>query len=193
MVEPKRLHARSIIPNKPFRANFFCSHTSTSFSVRSFHCLPSHLEPSNKKINSFFQSAIPKERQQSSQNGAFRPLGPHCRGHILRYSLGNKRICSLWSLLVLGYVAMTPRFAPRLFHGTISLAVLCLTTIFWFAGAIAYSVWAGYPYCHGSIWCGSNQAGIAFSWILFVLFTFLAVVETLRFRRGSVRTGPAVV
>ncbi|KAK4641915.1 hypothetical protein QC761_505020 [Podospora bellae-mahoneyi] len=100
---------------------------------------------------------------------------------------------SLWSLLVLGYVAMTPRFAPRLFHGTISLALLWLTTIFWFAGAIAYSVWAGYPYCHGSIWCGSNQAGIAFSWILFVLFTFLAVVETLRFRRGSVRTGPAVV
>ncbi|KAK0669155.1 hypothetical protein QBC41DRAFT_320389 [Cercophora samala] len=99
---------------------------------------------------------------------------------------------SLWSLLVLAYVALTPRFIPRLFHGTVSLALLWLTTIFWFAGAIAYSVVAAYPYCTNP-WCGSNQAAIAFSWFLFVLFAFLAVVETLRFRRGSVHRGHAVV
>ncbi|KAK4180975.1 hypothetical protein QBC36DRAFT_2619 [Triangularia setosa] len=100
---------------------------------------------------------------------------------------------SLWSLLVLAYVALTPRSVPRLFHGTVSLALLWLTAIFWFAGAIAYSVWGGHPYCGANTFCGSVQAGIAFSWILFVLLTFLAVLETLRFRRGSTRTGPAVV
>ncbi|KAK4201742.1 hypothetical protein QBC40DRAFT_277830 [Triangularia verruculosa] len=100
---------------------------------------------------------------------------------------------SLWSLLVLAYVALTPRFIPRLFHGTVSLALLVITTIFWFSGAIAYSVQSAWPYCGANTYCGSVQAGIAFSWILFVLFTFLAVVEGLRWRRGSTRTGPAVV
>ncbi|KAK0714241.1 hypothetical protein B0T21DRAFT_375474 [Apiosordaria backusii] len=101
---------------------------------------------------------------------------------------------SLWSLLVLAYVALTPRFVPRLFHGTVSLALLWITTIFWFAGAMAYSVQGAWPYCHSwDTFCGSIQAGIGFSWILWVLFTFLAVIETLRSRRGSTRTGPAVV
>ncbi|KAK4187466.1 hypothetical protein QBC35DRAFT_498622 [Podospora australis] len=97
---------------------------------------------------------------------------------------------SIWSLLVLAYVALTPMYAIKLYHNIVSLVVLWITTIFWFAGSIALAVWYGSPQCHGNTWCGVAQAAIAFGFFIWAMFTFLAVIETLRFRRGSTAAGP---
>lgn len=68
--------------------------------------------------------------------------------------------CSVWSLLVLAYLLVAPRLP--FFNHYIPLAVLAVTTIFWFAGAIAAAAWLGAPRCHWSV-CRSLQAAIAFS------------------------------
>lgn len=74
--------------------------------------------------------------------------------------------CSVWSLLVIAYLLLAPRFAPApFFHRYAPPALLVVTTIFWFAGAIAAAAALGAPRCHGSV-CRSWQAGIAFAWFI---------------------------
>lgn len=94
---------------------------------------------------------------------------------------------SIWSLLVLAYVGLTPLYMTRLFHKLVSVALLAITTIFWFAGSIALAVgWGGPHNCNGSSWCGTVEAAIAFGFFLWALFTFLLVldaIEAMRSRR----------
>lgn len=99
---------------------------------------------------------------------------------------------SVWSLLVLVYIALTPRYVPSLFHGTVSLALEWITTIFWFAGSIALAVYWGSPHCGGNTYCGSVQAAIAFGFFLWALFAYLAIVDTLR-ARGHASRPPVTV
>ncbi|TGJ85135.1 hypothetical protein E0Z10_g3668 [Xylaria hypoxylon] len=93
---------------------------------------------------------------------------------------------SVWSILVLIYIGVTPLYMTSVFHRLAALVLNVLTAIFWFAGAIALAVGFGGPYdCHDSA-CSSGEAAIAFGFFLWALFTFLAVVdgiESLR-RRG---------
>ncbi|KAJ0281010.1 hypothetical protein COL940_005955 [Colletotrichum noveboracense] len=86
---------------------------------------------------------------------------------------------SVWSLLVLAYVGLTPLYMTRLFHKLVSLALLVITTIFWFAGAIAYAVFVGSPNCGNNTYCGSSQAGVAFAFFIWAIFMFLTVLDTL--------------
>ncbi|KAI0390827.1 membrane-associating domain-containing protein [Xylariaceae sp. FL0594] len=94
---------------------------------------------------------------------------------------------SVWSLLVLAYVGLTPLYMTSVFHRLAALALNVITAIFWFAGSIALAVGFGGPYsCGANTTCGSVEAAIAFGFFLWALFTFLAVVdgiESLR-RRG---------
>jgi hypothetical protein len=90
----------------------------------------------------------------------------------------------IWSLLVLAYVGIVPLYATRLFHKLVSLGLLAVTTIFWFAGSIALAVFTGVPECHGSTWCGSLQAAVAFGFFIWVIFTFLTVIDTLEAMRS---------
>ncbi|KAJ8121414.1 hypothetical protein ONZ43_g2130 [Nemania bipapillata] len=94
---------------------------------------------------------------------------------------------SVWSLLVLIYIGLTPLYMTSVFHRLAALALNIATAIFWFAGSIAVAVWFGGPYdCRGSAGCSAAEAAIAFGFFLWALFTFLAVVdsiESLR-RRG---------
>ncbi|KAI0874320.1 membrane-associating domain-containing protein [Hypoxylon argillaceum] len=94
---------------------------------------------------------------------------------------------SVWSLLVLIYIGLTPLYMTSVFHRLAALVLNVLTAIFWFAGSIAAAVYFGGPYdCRGSTACGAAEAAIAFGFFLWALFTFLAVVdsiESLR-RRG---------
>lgn len=74
--------------------------------------------------------------------------------------------CSVWSLLVLAYLLLAPRFAPPpFFHRLAPPAVLAVTTLFWFAGAIAAAAYLGAPRCHNSV-CSSLQAAIAFGFFI---------------------------
>ncbi|WYZ43763.1 hypothetical protein EsH8_VII_000199 [Colletotrichum jinshuiense] len=91
---------------------------------------------------------------------------------------------SVWSLLVLAYVGLTPLYATRLFHKLVSLALLVITTIFWFAGAIALAVYVGPGHCGANTVCGSAQAAVAFAFFIWAIFTFLTVLDTLEAMRS---------
>ncbi|KAI1314032.1 membrane-associating domain-containing protein [Xylaria venustula] len=99
---------------------------------------------------------------------------------------------SVWSLLVLLYIGLTPLYMTSIFHRLAALALNVITAIFWFAGAIAVAVGFGGPYdCRGNRACQSAEAAIAFAFFLWALFTFLAVVdaiESLRRRGHHVET-----
>lgn len=74
---------------------------------------------------------------------------------------------SIWSLLVLIYVGITPLYYERLFHKLASVALLIITTIFWFAGSIALAVHVGGPWiCGANRVCGASEAAIAFGFFL---------------------------
>ncbi|KAF3065804.1 hypothetical protein GL218_09399 [Daldinia childiae] len=87
---------------------------------------------------------------------------------------------SVWSLLVLIYVGVTPLYLTSVFHRLAALALNAVTTIFWFAGSIALAVFVGGPYeCGSNSFCGSAKAAIAFGFFLWALFTFLTVIDAI--------------
>lgn len=94
---------------------------------------------------------------------------------------------SVWSILVLIYIGLTPLYMTSIFHRLAANIINVITAIFWFAGSIAVAVWFGGPYeCHGEAGCSSAEAAIAFGFFLWAIFTFLAVVDSLESlrRRG---------
>lgn len=91
---------------------------------------------------------------------------------------------SIWSILVLLYVAITPRFLPRLYFPIAGLALLVITTIFWFSGATAMAAFIGTPDCHGNSFCQSAKAAVAFGYFIFFIFLPLAVFEGIAFARS---------
>ncbi|KAI1400267.1 membrane-associating domain-containing protein [Hypoxylon fuscum] len=87
---------------------------------------------------------------------------------------------SVWSLLVLAYVGLTPLYLTSLFHRLAALVLNALTTVFWFAGAVALAVAVGGPWhCGPDSYCGSSEAAVAFGFFLWVLFTVLTVIDAL--------------
>jgi len=99
---------------------------------------------------------------------------------------------SIWSLLVLAYVGLTPLYATHLFHKLASLALEAVTVIFWFAGSIALAVAVGGPWnCGNNHLCGALEAAVAFGFVLWALFTVLLVIdaiEAMRSRRNHTTT-----
>ncbi len=91
---------------------------------------------------------------------------------------------AIWSLLVLAYIALTPRYFPRLFHFIASLALEAITMLFWFAGSIALAAGWAQPRCGLNVYCGSVNAAVAFGFFLWALFTFLVIVDTREFLRS---------
>ncbi|KAL6888034.1 hypothetical protein GGI43DRAFT_230468 [Trichoderma evansii] len=94
---------------------------------------------------------------------------------------------SIWSLFILIYLAITPLYLARFYHALVAFVLLVLTTIFWFAGAIAFACFVGAPACHGSNWCQTNEAGVAFAFFLWAGFLAITVLEGLTTMRGHAR------
>ncbi|KAK5993012.1 hypothetical protein PT974_06438 [Cladobotryum mycophilum] len=92
---------------------------------------------------------------------------------------------SVWSLLILVYLAVTPLFLAKFYHNLAALAILVITTIFWFAGSIAMAANFGAPDCHGFSVCQTAQAAIAFGFFIWAIFTGLTVLEGLSASRGG--------
>lgn len=97
---------------------------------------------------------------------------------------------SLWTLLVLVYVGLSPRFFPRAFHMLVALGLTALTMLFWFAGSIALAVYSGSGWCGLNLWCGVIRAAVAFGFFLWGCFLALTIQDALDFFRG--RRGGAV-
>lgn len=91
---------------------------------------------------------------------------------------------TVWSILVLLYIAITPVVLPSLFVPIVSLGLLALTMLFWFAGSIAMAVLIGVPDCNGNNFCQSAQAGVAFGFFNWIIFTGLTVLEGMGFMRS---------
>jgi len=103
---------------------------------------------------------------------------------------------SIWSLLVIAYVALAPRYFANLFHNLIALAVEWITMLFWFAGAISFAMSFGiwHEWCGNFGYCHSIRAGIVFGFFVWLLFLAIAVLETIEFRRSrGHRTSAPVV
>ena len=75
--------------------------------------------------------------------------------------------CSVWSLLVLFYLYFAPRHfsSPPFFHRYAPLGLLAVTSLFWFAGAVAAAARLGAPRCRDGV-CRSFQAAIAFAFFI---------------------------
>jgi hypothetical protein len=100
---------------------------------------------------------------------------------------------SVWTLLVLAYLALTPLYFAHSFHALAALILEWITMIFWFAGSIALATFWGSPRCDGNTYCGSTDAAIAFGFFLWALFAFLVLVDTmatLRARGHSTSAAP---
>lgn len=92
---------------------------------------------------------------------------------------------TIWSILVLIYIALTPVFLPSLHMTVVALGLISLTALFWFAGSIAMAVLIGVPHCGGNNYCQSAQAGVAFGFFNWIIFTGLAIFEGMGFMRGG--------
>ncbi|CAG7563269.1 unnamed protein product [Fusarium equiseti] len=99
--------------------------------------------------------------------------------------------CSVWSILMLLYLALAPLFAPRIYHNMVALGILALTSLFWFAGATAVAAHIGVPHCRGNTFCQSAQAAVAFGYFIWAIFTGLTIMEALAFMRGRGHTAHA--
>lgn len=99
---------------------------------------------------------------------------------------------SVWSLLVLIYLAFSPLFMPSIFRRQAAFSLIVVTDIFWFAGSIAIAVLFGPPYvCGSQTACSTAQAAITFGFLLWALFSILAIMdgtEVLRRHGHSVAT-----
>ncbi|KAM0262121.1 hypothetical protein ACHAQJ_001863 [Trichoderma viride] len=94
---------------------------------------------------------------------------------------------SVWSILILIYLAITPLYVARFYHALVAFVLLVITTIFWFAGAIAMACFIGVPACHGNNFCQSVQAAVAFGFFLWAGFLALTILEGLTTLRGHAR------
>ena len=70
--------------------------------------------------------------------------------------------CPIWSLLALTYIVLSTRFLERFAHPFALFGVDLLTTIFWFAGAIAAAAAIGAANIRNSPY-NTAQAAVAFS------------------------------
>ncbi|KAK6065424.1 hypothetical protein SCUP234_11238 [Seiridium cupressi] len=99
---------------------------------------------------------------------------------------------SVWSLLVIAYVGITPIYMTSIFHKLAALVLNVITAIFWFAGSIALAVYVGGPWkCGANTVCGSLEAAIAFGFFLWVLFMVLTIVDALEALRSRGHNAPA--
>ncbi|KAK1781478.1 hypothetical protein QBC45DRAFT_58207 [Copromyces sp. CBS 386.78] len=94
---------------------------------------------------------------------------------------------SVWTLLILIYIALFPPYFPKMFQRTIALVLEWITMIFWFAGSIALAVYFGSPTCGADTWCGCVEAATAFGFLLWVTFLFIVVVDTMATLKGRAR------
>lgn len=100
---------------------------------------------------------------------------------------------AVFTLLVIAYLALTPRYFARFFHRIAALALESITMIFWFAGSISLAANWATPRCGGNNYCGTVNAAVAFGFFLWALFTFLVVIDAHDFLQSRERptTAPA--
>jgi len=120
-------------------------------------------------------------------------------GIIITYNFGSLNFllfCSLWSILLLIYLIIALRM-PHITHLFVTVALLAITMIFWFAGFVALAVFLGSTIngaCSNGVGsCGVLDAATAFAaflWVIFLIDTIFAAAAAFGGRGGGgMRTG----
>ncbi|KAM7197841.1 hypothetical protein V8F33_005333 [Rhypophila sp. PSN 637] len=92
---------------------------------------------------------------------------------------------AVWSILVLAYIGLSPRIAPRTFHELVALALEWLTMLFWFGGSVAIaSFLKAIPLCTVYVQCHLWRTATAVGFINWLAFLALAIHDTMGFKRG---------
>ncbi|KAG5985439.1 hypothetical protein E4U55_000001 [Claviceps digitariae] len=97
---------------------------------------------------------------------------------------------TIWTFFVLIYLVLVPRVAAALYLSAVALALLTITTIFWFAGSIALASFLGVGNCDGGGFCSvyqASQAATAFGFFIWIMLTVLLVFELIDFWRHGVK------
>ncbi|MCJ1330797.1 hypothetical protein MMC10_007484 [Thelotrema lepadinum] len=105
--------------------------------------------------------------------------------HFVPSQIAFMIFVSLWSILVVLWQVLTPRFAQGLAHRFVILGLDALTMLFWFAGFIALAVATGAFIGVTLSWYQTQQACVAFgafSWIAFLITTVLSAIDVFRGR-----------
>ncbi|KAI1135293.1 membrane-associating domain-containing protein [Hypoxylon sp. FL0543] len=83
---------------------------------------------------------------------------------------------SLFTIVSVAYLELTPRFIPRLSHQMVAVGIEATNAVFHFSGFIALAVFMSrLLYCRGSV-CGAARASIAFGAFEFVLWTVSLII-----------------
>ncbi|KAM7191144.1 hypothetical protein V8F20_009462 [Naviculisporaceae sp. PSN 640] len=99
---------------------------------------------------------------------------------------------AIWSLLVIAYLGLAPRFSPRIFHSLVALGLEYITMLFWFADSVALAAAIGTVSCVGmGAWCHAWRAATVFGFINWLLFLALAIIDTKEVLRGGRTTTAA--
>ena len=110
---------------------------------------------------------------------------------------------AVWTLVVLIYLALAPRFFSAFAHPVAMLALDALTMLFWFAGFIALAVWIGrandeYAYdgfyveraCSAAgDYCREVEAAVVFGAFEWLVLLFHIVILGSFFSPRSIMTG----
>jgi len=87
---------------------------------------------------------------------------------------------SIWTLLILLYVGLTPLYLARLHHKLVALALDALTMLFWFAGSIAVAtLFSGPGSCGADSVCHTINAAVAFGFFLWYVCMLLEMIKGL--------------
>ncbi|QSZ31581.1 hypothetical protein DSL72_001148 [Monilinia vaccinii-corymbosi] len=94
---------------------------------------------------------------------------------------------SVWTLLALIYLVVSPTHFPHAAHKYGILFAEAVTMIFWFAGFVALAVMLNNVNCGHSAWsvCQASIAGDVFAallWLLFAATTMMAALHVSRTR-----------
>jgi hypothetical protein len=97
----------------------------------------------------------------------------------------------VWTLLVCAYLELAPRYAKKFSHPYIHLALEVITSIKYFAGFIALSVFlAKLLFCRGSV-CAAARASAVFGAFSFAVWTASSVLLGLEIFKGGFRAAQA--
>ncbi|KAK2629302.1 hypothetical protein QTJ16_000122 [Diplocarpon rosae] len=98
---------------------------------------------------------------------------------------------SLWSFISIAYLELSPRFMAKASNPYIHLAFSATTTLFYFSGFIALSVFLGkLLFCRGSVCAAARADAVfaAFSFLLWIASSALLALGVFRDGLGGVQT-----
>jgi len=97
----------------------------------------------------------------------------------------------LWSFITIAYLEITPVYAKRASHPYAHFTLEIITTIFYFAGAVALAVFLSkLLYCRGSV-CASARAAAILSSISFVTWVVTTTLLGAEIFKGGFRAAQA--